>query len=91
MADNLTAKSTQAKSVTKADIADFVKKTYFDEKLIYIKRNVTLNKARHVEVKNKLDDISRKVKIISTKELTKNLVNKYSILNGAKIISSDGL
>ena len=43
MADNLTAKSTQAKSVTKADIADFVKKTYFDEKLIYIKRNVTLN------------------------------------------------
>ena len=35
--------------------------------------------------------MSRKVKIISTKELTKNLVNKYSILNGAKIISSDGL
>ena len=91
MADNFAAKSTQAKSGTKADIADFVKKTYFDERLIYIKRNVTLNKARHVEVKNKLDDISRKVKIISTKESTKKLVNKYSILNGAKIISSDGL
>ena len=29
MADNLTAKSTQAKSVTKADIADFVKKDIF--------------------------------------------------------------
>ena len=30
----------------------------------------------------------KKSKIISTKGLTKNLINKYSIINGAKCLSS---
>ena len=51
----------------------------------------TLNKTRHVEVKNKLDELSEKVKITSTKGLTKHLIGKYSILNGAKYFSLDGL
>ena len=32
----------QARSTTKDDIADFVKKAYFDETLTYINRKVTL-------------------------------------------------
>ena len=31
---------------------------------------------------------SEKVKAISTKELTKDLINRYKILNGAKCFSS---
>ena len=87
---NFAARLGQAKLLTKDDIVDFVRKTNFDEKLININRKVTVNKARHVEVKNKLDYLS-KVKIISRKGLTKDLINKYSILNGAKYFSSNRL
>ena len=38
-----------------------------------------------------VDDPEKKVKIISKKGLTADLINKYSILNGAKSFSSDGL
>ena len=38
--------------------------------------------------KNELNELSKKVKAISTKELTKNLINKFSILNGTKIFYS---
>ena len=49
------------------------------------------NNTSHAEVKNKLDDLIKKFKIISTKGLTNDLTNKYSILNGAKYFSSDRL
>ena len=48
-------------------------------------------KARHIEVETKLDDIEKKLKIISTKGLTADLINKYSILNRAKYFSADRL
>ena len=38
--------------------------------------------------KNELNEPSKKVKAISTKELTKDLINEFSILNGAKYFSS---
>ena len=34
--------------------------------------------------KNELNELSKKVKTISTKRLTKDVINKFSILNGAK-------
>ena len=37
--------------------------------------------------KNKINRLLKKVKAISTKRLTKNLINKFSILNGAKYFS----
>ena len=40
-------------------------------------------------VENKLNELSEKVKLISIKGLTKYLINKYSILDGAKYFSSD--
>ena len=61
----------------KGDIANFVKKTDFDNKL----KNFTPNK-------NELNELSKKVKAISTKRLTKDLINKFSIINGAKNFSS---
>ena len=38
--------------------------------------------------KNELNELSKRVKSISTKGLTKDLINKFSILNGAKYFSS---
>ena len=60
-----------------------IKKVDFDK--------VYSNKTRHIEVNTKLDDIEKKVKIISTKGLTVDLINKYSIPNGSKYFSSNGL
>ena len=34
--------------------------------------------------KNELNELSKKVKTISTKRFTKDVINKFSILNGAK-------
>ena len=66
IAENLTARLKQENLASISDIADFVKKT-------------NLNK-------NELNELSKKVKAISTKKgltkgLTKDLINKFSILN----------
>ena len=62
---------------SKSDIANFVKNTDFDNKL----KDVTSNK-------NELNELSKKVRAISTNGLTKDFINKFSILNGAKYFSS---
>ena len=71
--ENFAARLKQANLASKNDIANFVNKTDFDNKL----EDVTSNK-------NELNELSKKVKAISTKGLTKDLINKFSILNGAK-------
>ena len=58
--------------VSKKDIADFVKKTYFDNKLKSISKTVTSNETRHVEVEKKVNDLLGKIKLLST--------NEYSLL-----------
>ena len=75
--ENFTERLKQANLASKNDIANFVKKTDFDNKLT----NVTSNK-------NELNELSKKVKAILTKGLTKYLINKFSILNGSKYFSS---
>ena len=57
MAENITARLKQAKLIAKNDIADLVKKTYFDEKLINTTKKVISNKTRYVKVQNKLNDL----------------------------------
>ena len=42
-------------------------------------------------VENKLNELSKKVEVISTKKLTKNLINGYKILNRAIYFSSGTL
>ena len=69
---------------TKVDIVDFVKEEDFDDKLKNCNKKITLSKTAHVEVKNKLDELSKKIKVISMKRLIKDLINKHSVLKGAK-------
>ena len=75
--ENFTARLKQANLVSKNDIANFVKEKDFDNKL----KNVVSNK-------NELNELSKKIKAISTKGLTKYLINKFSIHNRAKYFSS---
>ena len=51
----------QANLSSKNDIADFVKKTDFDEKLRQINNKVTSNKLRHAGTTKKLNDSSTKL------------------------------
>ena len=88
-ADNFADRLKQANLVSKNDIVDFVKNMYFDDKLININKKVTLNKRKYVLIQNKLNKLSEKIDLISTKESTNDLINKYSIFNGRKYFSSD--
>ena len=74
--ENFTARLKQTNLASKGDIANFVKKTDFDNKL----KEVTSNE-------NELNELSKKVKGISTKGLSKVLIIKFSIVNGAKYFS----
>ena len=53
-----------------------------------LKKNVTSNKTKHVPVENELNELSRKVEGISTKRLTKDLINGHKILDNTKYFSS---
>ena len=44
--------------------------TYFDHKFKNLNKKVTSMKTKHVEVKTKLDDLGKKLELISTKGLT---------------------
>ena len=85
--ENFAAILAQVNLSSKNGFANFVKKTDFDDKLKVINKNVTSIKTKHVLVENELDELSKKVKAISVKELTKYLINKY-IFNGAEYVSS---
>ena len=67
----------QANLACKNYIANFVKNKDFDNKLDIV-----------TSYENELDELSKKVKGLSSKKLTKDLRNKFSILNGAKCLSS---
>ena len=84
----MAARLAQANLPSKNDIASFVKKTSFDNKLKNFNKNVTSKKTKHVLVENKLNELSKKVEAISRKRLTKDLINGYKILNGANYFSS---
>ena len=62
--ENFITRLTQANLASKSGVANFVKKTDFDIKL----KNVNSNK-------NELNELPKKVKAISTKGLTKDLIN----------------
>ena len=69
----------QASLSRKYYIFNFVKKTYFDEKLININRKIATNKERHVDIEKKLkdhitsctkliNDLTRDIKLKSTNQ-----------------------
>ena len=86
-AENFAARLAQANLARKNDIAALVKNTDFDDKRKNLNENVTLNETKHVLVENELNKVSEKIKVISTKGLTKDLIHKFSIVNGAKYFS----
>ena len=50
-----------------------------------------VDKLHNDELEIKLDDLEKKVKIISTKGLTVDLTNKYNVINRSKCFSFDVL
>ena len=75
--ENFIATLVKASLASKNDIANLLKKTDFDIKLKNLNRNVISNK-------NQLNELPQKFKAISRKELTKKLINEFSIANGAE-------
>ena len=73
--ENIAARLKQKNVASLSDIANFVNKTDFDKKK---KKDVTSKK-------NELNELLKKVKAIATKGLTKDLINKFSILKGSKM------
>ena len=69
--ENIAARSKQANLASKSDVANFGNKTDFNNKLKYVTSN-----------KNELNKLSKKAKAILTKGLTKDLIDKFSIING---------
>ena len=57
--------------------------------ILLILQKSYLNKTKHVDSEKELNDIPEKVKLISTRGLTKHLIKGYSILNGAKYFVED--
>ena len=66
--ENFEVRLAQARLANKADIADFVKKTDFGDKLETLNRKVTSIKTKHIEVEKKITDLTNKVVQISEKE-----------------------
>ena len=67
--ESFNARLAKSDLASKRDIANFVKKTDFDDKLKNMNKNVTSNKTKHAIVENELNELSEKVKAISTKGL----------------------
>ena len=74
--ENFAAKLKQANLAIKNDITNFVNQTDFDNKL----KDVTSNK-------NELNKLSKQDKSISAKGLKKDMINKFSIINGGNYFS----
>ena len=74
--ESFTARLNQANLASKNGIANFVKKTNFDEKL----KTVTSDK-------NEVNELSKKLKQYQQKDLKKDLINKVNIHNGARYFS----
>ena len=55
---NIAERLKQAKVATDGKFADFVEKTYFDEKLKNNNKKVTSHKTKHIEGEKTLNDLS---------------------------------
>ena len=71
----------QSNLANKSHIANLVNETHFDDKLLSFNKRINSNKTKQALVENKLSELSKKVEAISTKGLTKDLINRCKILN----------
>ena len=80
-AENFAARLAQVNLASKNDIANFVNKTDFDDKLKNLNKKVTSNKTKYVFDENELNELSKKAEAISTKY--------YSFFLGRMYFTSD--
>ena len=67
-AENFAVRLKPAKLASKSDIANFVNKTDFDNKLLSFNNRINSSKTKHVLIENELNELSKKVKLLSTKD-----------------------
>ena len=84
---HVTVRLAQVILASKSDIANLLKKTDFDHKQKTLNRNVTSNSTKHVLVENEFNELLEKVKAVSTKVLTKDLIYKFRFLIRVKYFS----
>ena len=75
----------QANLAIKNNIANFIKKTNFDNKIKTLNKKFALNKTKHELVEIELNELSKKVKGISTKVLKKDLIKNFVFLMAQNI------
>ena len=80
--------SKQANLASKSDIPDLIKKTDFDNELLGFNQRINSNKTKHAVAEDELNELKKNVEAISTKGLTKSLINVNNILNGGGCFSS---
>ena len=71
----------QVNLASKTHIANLVRKTDFDDKLKNLNKKVTSNKTKHVLVENELNEVSEKIKLLSTKDFDFLLGRMYFTRN----------
>ena len=69
-AENFAARLPQANLGTKSDIADFVKKTDFDDKLKNLNKKVTSNKTKHLLVENEFKNYKHLIQVFLLVKVT---------------------
>ena len=79
--ENFSTRLKEANLESKSDIAASVKKVDFDDKIKNVNKKVTSNKAKHVLVQNELNELSKKVKLLSTKDYSSFLSRIYFASN----------
>ena len=67
-AQNFATRLKQANLASKSDITNLVNKTDFDNKLLSFNKRINSNKTKHVLAENELNELSKKVKLLSTKD-----------------------
>ena len=65
-AERFSVRFTLANLASKIDIANLVKKTDLDDKLLSFNKRINSNKTKHVLVENKLNELPKKVEAVST-------------------------
>ena len=81
-AESVAARLAHANLGRKRDVVNF------DDKLKKFNKNVTSNKTKYVLVETELNELSKKVEVISTKRLSKGLIKGPKIQNSTKYFSS---
>ena len=67
-AQNFATRLKQVNLASKSDITNLVNKTDFDNKLLSFNKIINSNKTKHVLAENELNELSKKVKLLSTKD-----------------------